>query len=62
MDPIVENLQENPNGYLTFQLNNINVSLANAIRRVILSDIPCVSFIAFPDEQNTINILANTFF
>ena len=38
MNPIVEQFSEK-NDELTFTINGINVSLANAIRRTILSDI-----------------------
>jgi DNA-directed RNA polymerase alpha subunit len=31
-------------GVLKFTLSGVNVSLANSIRRTILSDIPCVVF------------------
>ena len=37
---------------LTFTISNINVSFANAIRRVILSDIPTVVIRTFPYEKN----------
>ena len=45
---------------LLFTLNGVNVSLANAIRRTILSDIPLVVFRTTPYEQNKANIIANT--
>ena len=45
---------------LNFTLSGINVSLANAIRRTILSDIPLVIFKTTPYEQNKANILVNT--
>ena len=45
---------------LTFQLNNINVSLANAIRRVILSDIPIVVFRTQPHSKNLATFRKNT--
>ncbi|MCJ7802885.1 MAG: hypothetical protein MUP82_11075 [Candidatus Marinimicrobia bacterium] len=43
-----------------FTLSGVNVSLANAIRRTILSDVPLVVFRTTPNEKNKCNILANT--
>ena len=37
---------------LTFTISNINMSYANAIRRVILADIPTVVFRTFPHDKN----------
>ena len=45
---------------LTFTINNINVSYANAIRRVILSEIPTVVFRTFPHEKNDAIFHINT--
>ena len=59
MEPKIENLTEN-NNILQFTLKNCNVSYANAIRRVILSDIPCVVFETFPYDKNKVNITENT--
>lgn len=47
-------------GVLNFTLSGINVSLANAIRRTILSEIPCVVFKTSPNEENKCNIISNT--
>ena len=59
MDPqILDLIQEN--NILKFTLNNINVSYANAIRRVILSDIPTVVFKTFPYEKNDAIFHINT--
>ena len=51
MDPVLIDLNEKDNT-LKFTISNINVSLANSIRRVILSDIPCVVFETLPHEKN----------
>ena len=59
MNPYIEKLVED-NGALTFILNGVNVSLANAIRRTILSDIKTVVFKTTPYEENKSNILVNT--
>ena len=59
MDPTILNLNEKDN-ILYFTLANINVSLANAIRRVILSDIPTIVFETFPHEKNKSTFHINT--
>ena len=59
MDPIILDNREQ-NNVLKFTINNINVSYANAIRRVILSDIETVIFKTFPHEKNEVNIEINT--
>ena len=56
MNPIVEQFSEK-NDELTFTISGINVSLANAIRRTILSDIDIVVFRTSPYERNEANIL-----
>jgi len=43
-----------------FTLSGINVSLANAVRRTILSDIPILVFRTTPNEKNKCNIITNT--
>lgn len=45
---------------LQFRLSNVNVSIANSIRRIILSDIPMVVFKVAPDEDSRCIITANT--
>ena len=59
MNPKVSNKSEN-DGILNFTLSQTNVSIANAIRRVILSDIPAVVFRTFPHDDNRVNITKNT--
>jgi DNA-directed RNA polymerase subunit L len=61
MNPQVE-LNDIPgNGdMLSFTLSGVNVSIANAIRRTILSDINTVVFRTTPNEKNKANIIANT--
>jgi DNA-directed RNA polymerase subunit L len=56
---IVENLKEE-DGKMTFTISNVDVSYINAIRRIILSEIPIVGFKTTPYEQNTCVITANT--
>ena len=58
-EPSIQNLIEKE-GELNFTLVNVNVSLANAIRRVILSDIPCIVFNLLKDTGELINFEINT--
>ena len=46
--------------HLYFTLSGVNVSIANSLRRIILSEIPCVVFRTTPYEQNRANIEINT--
>ena len=59
MEPSVMDINEKDNT-LYFTISNINVSYANAIRRVILSDIPTVVIRTFPYEKNDANFEINT--
>lgn len=61
MNPRVESKSITEEGNtLKFTLSNINVSLANALRRTILSDVPTVVFKTTPYEENKANIITNT--
>jgi DNA-directed RNA polymerase subunit L len=60
MNPKVELNSKHNDEMLLFTLSGVNVSLANAIRRTILSDIPLIVFRTSPHEQNKSNIMANT--
>jgi len=65
MNPSVELIKENKvNKYcedcLYFTLNGVNVSIANALRRTLLSDIPIAVFRTTPYEENKANIIYNT--
>jgi DNA-directed RNA polymerase subunit L len=59
MAPQIHNISED-NGYLKFTLQNINVSLANAIRRIIISEIPTYVFRTSPYAENKCTIDINT--
>lgn len=59
MNPVITNISDEK-GRLTFRVSKINVSLANSIRRVILSEIPNVVFRTSPHEKNTATISVNT--
>ena len=54
--PVVKHGAENK-GILTFTLEQANVSIANALRRVLLSDIKTV---VFNTDKDNINIIKNT--
>jgi len=59
MNPTISNISEIGDVY-KFTLSNINVSLANAIRRTILSDIPTLVFYTETYNDNQCNIIVNT--
>jgi len=59
MNPRIQDVKEDGNT-LTFTLSNVNVSLANAVRRTILSDIPTVVFRTTPYEENKAVFLVNS--
>ena len=59
MEPIVTNMSED-NGRLTFTLSGVNVSIANALRRIVISEIPCVVFRTSPHDENRVAISINT--
>lgn len=59
MNPIVTNIVEN-NHILEFTLQNVDVSVANAIRRTVLSEIDINAFITETFEENQCTIHKNT--
>lgn len=59
MDIFITNIIED-NGLFKFTLENCNVSLANAIRRVILANIPIIVFRTSPYEKNDSEFIINT--
>lgn len=59
MDPKVSNISEEF-GVYKFTLGGLNVSLANAVRRIILSEIPVVAIKTDTHESNQCNIEINT--
>ena len=60
VNPRIELISELNNDELLFTISGINVSFANAIRRVILSEIPMVVFRVSPNDKNKCNIISNT--
>lgn len=59
MNPIA-NLISNKKGVLEFTLSGVNVSIANSIRRTLLSDIPIVVCKTSPYEESKAQVLSNT--
>lgn len=59
MEPKISNISEE-NGVLKFTLGGLNVSLANAVRRIILSEIPVVAIKTDTYESNQCFIEINT--
>ena len=59
MNPTLENFNADDYSF-GFTLSGVNVSLANAVRRIILSEIPLIVFKTSPNEKNKCNIITNT--
>lgn len=59
MEPVVTDLTQDDQ-YLRFTLGNVNVSIANAVRRIMLAEIPCVVFRTAHYEENRASIEINT--
>ena len=57
--PVIESFTDH-DGTLKFTVKGINVSLANAVRRTILADIPTYCFRTLPHAENRVQITANT--
>lgn len=57
--PIIKSVKEGNDG-LSFTISNSNVSFVNALRRVILSEIPTVVFRTAPYEKSMTKIITNT--
>jgi len=58
--PIIAEHNNNKDTTLTFTLNNCDVSIANAVRRIILSDINQYVFRTFPHSENRAEFSINT--
>jgi DNA-directed RNA polymerase alpha subunit/DNA-directed RNA polymerase subunit L len=59
MNPIISNISE-VDGFLNFTMSGCDVSVANGIRRIILSEIPTIVFRTTPHDKNDANIEVNT--
>jgi DNA-directed RNA polymerase subunit L len=60
MESITVNSKSEENNELKFVLSGVDISIANAIRRTILSDIPIVAFKAFGGESSDAVFTVNT--
>jgi DNA-directed RNA polymerase subunit L len=60
INPRVELTSNIGDDKLKFTLSGVNVSIANALRRIILSDIPMVVFRVSPNDKSKCNIINNT--
>ena len=58
--PIISQHNNNNESSLTFTLENCDVSVANALRRIIVSDINQYVFRTFPHSENRAEFSANT--
>lgn len=59
MDPVIENYVQEDN-CLKFTLQQADVSIANGLRRIIISEIPCLVFRTSPHSNNQLSIHVNT--
>jgi len=59
MNPVITNQSEDGDLY-SFTLSGVNVSIANALRRIILSEIPTYAFVTDTYDNNKCNIEINT--
>ena len=59
MNPVITGVSQEDN-YLKFTLRGVNVSIANSLRRIILSEIPTVVFRTTPYEKNKVIFEENT--
>jgi hypothetical protein len=59
-NPKVIAKKEDDNNTLHFTLSGVNVSIANAVRRTVLSDIETVVFKTSPYSENLANFIVNT--
>lgn len=58
--PRVELKSDIKDDEIKFTISGINVSIANALRRILLSEIPMVVFKVAPNDKNKCNIISNT--
>ena len=63
MDPIFSNFsrgEENNNKIIEFTINNVDTSIVNSIRRVILSEIPQIGFYFDAYDNSDVNVISNS--
>lgn len=58
--PIISQHNNNKESSLTFTLENCDVSVANALRRIIVSDVNQYVFRTFPHSENRADFTVNT--
>ena len=58
MNPVIKINSEESNT-LKFTMTNINYSLANSLRRIVLSDVPTIVFRTFPHNESKVDIITN---
>ena len=54
------NISDSVNDILSFELSNVNTSIANSLRRTLLSDISILVFKTAPYDANLCEITKNT--
>jgi DNA-directed RNA polymerase subunit L len=59
INPRVEIESTSKDDELKFTLSNVDVSIANSLRRIILSEIPIIVFRVSPNDKNKCNIIIN---
>jgi len=60
INPRIEITSNIKDDELKFTISNVNVSIANSLRRIILSEIPIIVFRVSPNDKNKCNIITNT--
>ena len=58
--PIISNLTEDDSSVLKFRLSNVDTSIANGLRRIILAEIPTVVFRTSPHDKSLVKFEKNT--
>tara|TARA_Y100001958_G_scaffold159501_1_gene161310 strand:+ start:5399 stop:6526 length:1128 start_codon:yes stop_codon:yes gene_type:complete len=59
MVPVISELEEDDK-FLRFRISNINVSLANGLRRIIIGEIPTLVFRTAPHDKDKSEVYVNT--
>ena len=55
----ISNIKKN-NNKLEFTVSNLNRALVNALRRIIISEIPTIAFQTCQSEESDVKIIKNT--
>lgn len=59
INPRVDITSNAKDDHLKFTLSNVDVSIANSLRRIILSEIPIIVFRVSPNDKSKCNIITN---